>query len=52
MPPDVLVPRTTWSDGEAYDAQARKLAAMFIENFKAFESEADDEVRAAGPQLT
>ena len=52
VPPDALVPRSTWSDGEAYDAQARKLAAMFIENFKAFESEADDEVRAAGPQLT
>ncbi len=52
VPPDVLVPRSTWSDGEAYDVQARKLAAMFIENFTAFESEADDEVRAAGPQLT
>jgi phosphoenolpyruvate carboxykinase (ATP) len=52
VPPDVLVPRSTWSNGEAYDVQARKLAAMFVENFKAFESEADDEVRAAGPRLT
>ena len=50
VPEDVLVPRNTWSDSTAYDTQARKLAAMFVENFKAFESEADDEVRDAGPR--
>ena len=49
VPPDVLVPRNTWSSGEAYDSQARKLAAMFVENFKSFEAEADADVCAAGP---
>ena len=49
VPPDVLVPRSTWSNSEAYDSQARKLAAMFVENFKTFEAEADAEVCAAGP---
>src|SRR5512146_21091 len=37
VPSDVLRPRETWSDPAAYDAQARKLAAMFRENFAKFE---------------
>jgi phosphoenolpyruvate carboxykinase (ATP) len=50
VPPDVLKPRTTWSNAAEYDAQALKLATMFIDNFKAFEAEVDAEVRAAGPR--
>jgi phosphoenolpyruvate carboxykinase (ATP) len=49
VPSEVLQPRETWSDGNAYDDQARKLAAMFVENFKQFEADVSDEVRAAGP---
>jgi phosphoenolpyruvate carboxykinase (ATP) len=49
VPSEVLQPRETWSDGNAYDDQARKLAAMFVEHFKQFEADASDEVRAAGP---
>ena len=33
----------------AYDAQARKLAAMFRKNFEAFAADAPPEVAAAGP---
>jgi phosphoenolpyruvate carboxykinase (ATP) len=51
VPPDVLKPRTTWSNGAEYDAQASKLARMFVENFKAFASGVGDDVRAAGPRL-
>ena len=51
VPADSLHPRSSWSDGAAYDAQAGRLAAMFAENFKAFEAEADDEVRRAGPSV-
>jgi phosphoenolpyruvate carboxykinase (ATP) len=49
VPAEVLDPRTTWGDGAAYDAQAKKLAAMFVENFKAFERGVSAEVLAAGP---
>jgi phosphoenolpyruvate carboxykinase (ATP) len=51
VPVEVLNPRSTWADTAAYDAQAQKLAKMFIENFRTFESEVSDEVRAAGPHL-
>jgi phosphoenolpyruvate carboxykinase (ATP) len=50
VPSEVLDPRSTWADGSAYDAQAKKLAAMFVENFKAFESGVSPEVKAAGPK--
>jgi phosphoenolpyruvate carboxykinase (ATP) len=50
VPPDVLQPRTTWRDPQAYDAQARKLAGMFIENFQQFADDAPSEIRAAGPR--
>jgi len=50
VPADVLDPRKTWPNGEAYDAQARKLADMFRENFRIFESEVSEGVRAAGPK--
>jgi phosphoenolpyruvate carboxykinase (ATP) len=49
VPPEVLNPRSTWSDAAAYDAQAAKLARMFADNFKTFEATVDAKVRAAGP---
>jgi phosphoenolpyruvate carboxykinase (ATP) len=50
VPPEVLDPRATWADGAAYDAQARKLARMFAENFKHYAESASQEIRAAGPR--
>jgi phosphoenolpyruvate carboxykinase (ATP) len=49
VPAEVLDPRGTWSDKAAYDAQAAKLARMFVENFKANFADADAKVAAAGP---
>ncbi len=51
VPSEVLNPRNTWADKAAYDAQARKLAGMFADNFKLFEKDVTQEVREAGPRL-
>ena len=51
VPSEVLKPRNTWADKEAYDAQARKLTGMFAENFEQFEADASDEVKRAGPEV-
>jgi phosphoenolpyruvate carboxykinase (ATP) len=47
----ILRPRDTWADKAAYDAQARKLAAMFSENFQKFLPHVDPDVRMAAPVL-
>lgn len=49
VPSELLNPRQTWSDPDAYDTTAQQLAAMFTSNFRHFESAVDDEVRLAGP---
>ena len=49
VPAEVLNPRNTWPDKAAYDAQAAKLAKMFVDNFKTFEATASPAVKAAGP---
>jgi phosphoenolpyruvate carboxykinase (ATP) len=48
LPPELLDPRATWPDPAAYDAQARRLAAMFTENFSALEADVPDDVKRAG----
>ena len=49
VPGNVLTPRSTWADGEAYDAAARKLAGMFRENFQKYADRAPERIRKAGP---
>jgi phosphoenolpyruvate carboxykinase (ATP) len=51
VPESVLDPRSTWPDKDAYDVQAKKLAGMFVENFKTFEKHVDPSVKAAGPRV-
>ncbi|HSC33188.1 MAG TPA: phosphoenolpyruvate carboxykinase (ATP) [Gemmatimonadaceae bacterium] len=50
VPSEVMNPRRTWSDHAAYDAQAKKLAAMFAKNFQQFAGSVSDGVRSAGPK--
>ncbi len=49
VPAQVLDPRSTWDDGQAYDAQAKKVAAMFAENAETFVDDVSAGVKAAGP---
>jgi phosphoenolpyruvate carboxykinase (ATP) len=49
VPPEILLPRNTWSDKSAYDSTAAKLAGLFTDNFTKYEAGASPEVRAAGP---
>jgi phosphoenolpyruvate carboxykinase (ATP) len=51
VPSEVLIPRNTWADGAAYDAQAQKLAEMFRKNFEVFADQVPEAVRNAGPRI-
>jgi phosphoenolpyruvate carboxykinase (ATP) len=51
VPTEVLWPCDTWADKEAYDHQARKVARMFVDNFRQFDAGVSEEIRAAGPRL-
>lgn len=46
VPSHVLDPRAAWADKAAYDAQAKKLAKLFADNFAKYEALAGDEVNA------
>ena len=48
----VLQPKLSWSDPQAYDKAANQLALMFIENFKKFENNCSPSIFAAGPLQT
>jgi phosphoenolpyruvate carboxykinase (ATP) len=50
VPSEVLNPRDTWEDKNNYDEMAKKLASMFRENFKEFESQVTEEIKNAGPK--
>jgi len=51
VPDDVLFPARAWRDQEEYWRKYRGLAARFIDNFKKFEVDVRDEVRAVGPKI-
>jgi phosphoenolpyruvate carboxykinase (ATP) len=49
VPDEILRPRATWADPDAYDSAARKLATMFHENFARYADGVSDAIRHAGP---
>jgi phosphoenolpyruvate carboxykinase (ATP) len=50
VPEEVLQPRNTWKDKDAYDRKARDLASRFNDNFKKYEAGVTEQVRAAAPK--
>ena len=49
--PAVLHPRNTWADKEEYDAQAKKLAGMFRDNFRQYMPYVDARVLKNAEQI-
>lgn len=50
VPSEILVPRNTWEDKEAYDCKAQELARLFVKNFGGFSQTIPAEIAAAGPK--
>jgi phosphoenolpyruvate carboxykinase (ATP) len=51
VPDAMLLPRRTWADPAAYDAQAAHVADLFRHNFEQFADHVAAAVRRAGPAL-
>jgi phosphoenolpyruvate carboxykinase (ATP) len=51
VPAEILMPKNTWQDKKAYDEQALKLAVLFKNNFKEYESLVSEAVKEAGPKV-
>ena len=51
VPPEILDPKNMWIDKDSYDLSAKKLAQMFIDNFKRFKN-VSPEIMNAGPKLS
>lgn len=50
VPTEILNPRNTWKDKDAYDAKATKLAQSFNKNFEKYADYANDEIMAGAPK--
>jgi len=52
VPSEILNPRNTWSDKNAYDTKANSLAASFVKNFAQYAEYANDEILSAAPKIS
>lgn len=50
VPTEILEPRNTWHEKEAYDKKAAHLSDLFHQNFQQFQDGCAAEIRAAGPK--
>lgn len=50
VPDEILNPRRTWKDKNAYDAQVNKLARLFNNNFEKYKDGSSEAIRNSGPK--
>lgn len=50
VPEDLLNPRKTWKDKDAYDAKSLALAKAFVKNFEQYANSASKEILSAAPK--
>jgi len=50
VPADILEPRNSWPDKEAFKTTAQNLAASFVKNFEQYASGATAEILEAAPK--
>lgn len=51
VPSELLQPQRAWADTRELDKQMKKLAALFVGNFKQYHDRATPEVIEAGPVI-
>ena len=51
VPSEILDPRNTWADKEAYDRTANSLAEKFVTNFQKYAEFANEEILAGAPKV-
>jgi phosphoenolpyruvate carboxykinase (ATP) len=51
VPSEILDPRLAWKDKDGFQKELRKLAGMFKKAFQLYESDVEEKVKLAGPQL-
>ncbi|KEO73848.1 phosphoenolpyruvate carboxykinase (ATP) [Anditalea andensis] len=51
VPDNILNPKNTWADKDAYDIKAHDLAKSFVENFQKYASFASEEIISGAPKV-
>ncbi|WP_347159277.1 phosphoenolpyruvate carboxykinase (ATP) [Pontibacter chitinilyticus] len=51
VPSQLLDPRNTWADKEAYDTKANVLAAAFVKNFAKYAEDSSEEILTGAPHV-
>lgn len=51
VPAEILNPRNTWADKDAYDTKANDLAKQFVKNFEKYADGVGEEILSAAPKV-